>query len=132
MSYFNAKICQNRLAYLEPSPVLADGGHLIGKDPRTIPVDILRRLQGPSTPAKAIRAKCLECCCGDASEVRKCVAADCSLWPMRVGTNPFYGHAGRTEPAKLATSTPADTSGGPEVPQPFTDAGEADPDRNAA
>ncbi len=35
--------------------------------------------------AKAIRLKCLDCCCGQAAEVRKCPAEDCPLWRFRMG-----------------------------------------------
>lgn len=35
--------------------------------------------------AKAIRLKCLDCCCGQAAEVRKCPAVDCPLWRFRMG-----------------------------------------------
>ena len=41
------------------------------------------------SPVKAIRAKCLDCCCGQANEVRLCPAQDCPLWPFRFGKNPF-------------------------------------------
>ncbi len=34
---------------------------------------------------KAIRAKCLDCCCGQAREVRLCVSGKCSLHPYRTG-----------------------------------------------
>jgi len=40
------------------------------------------------TPLKAIRAKCLDCCCGQANEVRLCPSSDCTLWPYRLGHNP--------------------------------------------
>lgn len=40
------------------------------------------------TPLKAIRAKCLDCCCGSAFEVKLCACKDCSLWPFRDGRNP--------------------------------------------
>ena len=40
-------------------------------------------------PTKAIRAKCLDCCCGQASEVKKCPAEHCPLYPFRFGKNPF-------------------------------------------
>ena len=40
------------------------------------------------TPMKAIRAKCLDCCCGSAVEVRKCTIKACSLWPYRFGRRP--------------------------------------------
>ena len=42
----------------------------------------------PTTPIKAIRAKCLDCCCGIQSEVRNCPTPDCPLYPYRMGHNP--------------------------------------------
>ena len=35
--------------------------------------------------AKAIRLKCLDCCCGNGAEVRKCPATNCPLWRYRMG-----------------------------------------------
>ena len=43
------------------------------------------------TPVKAIRAKCLDCCCGHPSEVRICTASKCPLYPYRMGTRPKVG-----------------------------------------
>ena len=40
------------------------------------------------TPRKAIRAKCLDCCCGHPSEVRICTAVKCPLYPYRMGKRP--------------------------------------------
>lgn len=40
------------------------------------------------TPMKAIRAKCLDCCCGSSHEVRLCTAEKCPLYPYRFGKNP--------------------------------------------
>ncbi len=40
------------------------------------------------TPIKAIRAKCLDCCCGSAKEVELCPIPDCTLYPYRFGKNP--------------------------------------------
>lgn len=37
------------------------------------------------TRAKAIRLKCLDCCCGQSAEVRKCPSTNCSLWTYRMG-----------------------------------------------
>lgn len=37
------------------------------------------------TRAKAIRLKCIDCCCGNMAEVRKCPAENCSLWRYRMG-----------------------------------------------
>lgn len=35
--------------------------------------------------AKAIRMKCIDCCCGNMAEVRKCPATNCPLWRFRMG-----------------------------------------------
>lgn len=40
------------------------------------------------TPIKAIRAKCLDCCCGQAQEVRLCIDEKCPLWEYRMGHRP--------------------------------------------
>ena len=74
---------------LEISPYQTDEGELIGKDPSCVPSDILSLNFRAQNPLKAIREKCLDCCCGNAAEVRKCVAVDCPSWPYRTGTNPF-------------------------------------------
>ena len=42
-----------------------------------------------TSPIKAIRAKCIDCCCGDREEVKLCPATDCPLHPFRFGKNPF-------------------------------------------
>ena len=53
------------------------------------------------SPAKAIRAKCLDCSVGDAIEVRMCPILDCPLYPFRFGHNPnrkgIGGFKNRTE-----------------------------------
>lgn len=40
-------------------------------------------------PVKAIRAKCLDCCCGNAAEVKLCPITECALYPFRLGKNPY-------------------------------------------
>lgn len=43
-----------------------------------------------TSPIKAIRAKCIDCCNGQASEVKLCpMEGKCMLWPFRFGKNPF-------------------------------------------
>jgi len=37
------------------------------------------------SPLKAIRAKCLSCCCDSKIEVRLCPSKTCPLWPFRSG-----------------------------------------------
>lgn len=36
----------------------------------------------------AIRAKCLECCCGQFKEVKLCPCTECPLWRWRSGHRP--------------------------------------------
>ena len=38
---------------------------------------------------KAIRKKCLDCCCNQRNEVDLCPAYTCPLWPYRTGISPF-------------------------------------------
>ena len=40
------------------------------------------------TPLKAIRQKCLDCCCYEKKEVRLCAAVNCPLHPYRFGHRP--------------------------------------------
>ena len=40
------------------------------------------------TPLKAIRAKCLDCCCGQSIEVKLCPIDDCPLYAYRFGRGP--------------------------------------------
>ena len=42
-----------------------------------------------TNPVKAIRAKCLDCCCGSRSEVELCTCDSCPLYPFRFGKNPY-------------------------------------------
>jgi hypothetical protein len=37
------------------------------------------------TRGEAIRAKCLECCCNQSAEVRRCPCEKCPLFPYRMG-----------------------------------------------
>lgn len=43
------------------------------------------------TPLRAIRQKCLDCCCGNRAEVRRCELRNCSLFPYRLGHRPKEG-----------------------------------------
>ena len=37
------------------------------------------------TRSKAIRAKCLDCCCDNSAEVKLCPVTDCPLYNYRLG-----------------------------------------------
>ena len=41
------------------------------------------------TPIKAVRLKCIDCCCGSATEVKLCPADNCPLHDFRLGKNPY-------------------------------------------
>ncbi len=56
------------------------------------------------TPMKAIRAKCLDCCCWNPNEVRLCPIRDCALYDYRFGHNPARkgkGNVSGLEKARL-------------------------------
>jgi hypothetical protein len=50
-----------------------------------------------TTPIKAIRKKCLDCCCGSAKEVDLCSDTECPLYPYRLGKNPARAGIGNHE-----------------------------------
>lgn len=54
------------------------------------------------SPVKAIRAFCLDCCGGNANDVRTCVSKICPLKPFRFGKNPYL-HREMTEEQKEAS-----------------------------
>ena len=50
-----------------------------------------------TNPVKAIREKCLRCCCDQPNEVALCHIEACPLWPFRMGKNPY-----RKKPAPMS------------------------------
>ena len=72
-------------------------GTVIGRDPRKMTRAELEAVEHkPMSPLKALRLKCLDCCCGSPRDVRSCVAVDCPSWPFRMGKSPWR------EPRKLS------------------------------
>lgn len=71
------------------SPYEGDEGELIRQRTpgRCLPKFALYHRE--KNPLKALRARCLDYCCGQPSEVRKCTAVTCPSWPFRMGANPF-------------------------------------------
>ncbi len=62
----------------------------MGRDPRRMDNAELHALGHISNSVlEAVKAKCVDCCGGEKSEARKCVATGCTLWPFRMGTNPL-------------------------------------------
>jgi hypothetical protein len=60
-----------------------------GADPRTLPRELLAEVHQPSPILDVIREKCLDCSGYQPSEIAKCTAVACSLWPYRMASNPF-------------------------------------------
>ena len=55
-----------------------------------------------TNPVKAIREKCLDCCCGSVIEVKECACPDCPIYPFRFGKNPFRQKREMSEEQKKA------------------------------
>ena len=53
-----------------------------------------------TNPVKAIRAYCMECSCGQTSEVSACPVTKCPLYPFRFGKNPYRQRREMTEEEK--------------------------------
>jgi len=67
-----------------------ENGEAIGRDPRAMtPAELQALGHAAASLTETVRAKCLDCCCGSAQEVRRCISIDCPLWPFRMGTNPW-------------------------------------------
>ena len=83
----------------------SDGG-TEGTDPRSLDFRLAQAYFGSPKPlSRIIREKCLDCCCGVGSEVRKCTAVDCPLWPYRMGSNPLREKR-KARGASLGRSSP--------------------------
>ncbi len=75
---------------MKPHQELHSDGTTMGRDPRTLTGADLEAMGRPKISRRdAIRAKCLDCCCGSPAEVRRCGDIECALWPMRMGTDPY-------------------------------------------
>ena len=61
----------------------------VGRNPMEMGPEGLKKAGiGFLTPMEAIRARCIDCS-NTASEVAKCTAVNCALWPYRMGTSPY-------------------------------------------
>ncbi len=58
-----------------------------------------------TNPVKAIRAKCLDCCCGSTEEVKQCPCEACALHSFRFGKNPYRTKREYTEKEKAALAS---------------------------
>ena len=65
-------------------------GMMIGRDPRVLLVKDLEAIgHRPMSAQEALRLRCVDCCAGVFSEVRKCTAVACPSWPFRMGKSPW-------------------------------------------
>ena len=81
------------------------------------------------TPMKAIRLKCLDCCCNQVNEVRLCPCRDCSLYAFRMGKNPNrQGIANKGSFAPKSTAQLADLAHLP--PREYRDTTQTTPAEN--
>ena len=55
-----------------------------------------------TSPLRAIRAKCLDCCCHSAREVALCTTEHCALFHFRFGKNPHSKRGAMTDEKKRA------------------------------
>lgn len=55
-----------------------------------------------TNPVKAIREKCLDCCCGSIIEIKECTVETCPIHPFRMGKNPFRQKREMSEEQKQA------------------------------
>lgn len=62
----------------------------------------MRLLTEIPTPLKAMRLKCLDCCCSSSEEVKQCAIPECSLYPYRLGKHPNIKKSPLTEEQKKA------------------------------
>lgn len=46
-------------------------------------VKVFEKAYSGNSKAKALVAKCLDCCCYERTEVRACTTLACPLWPYR-------------------------------------------------
>jgi hypothetical protein len=64
----------------------------VGRDPRKMSEAELKALGHEGMRLlKVIRLKCLDCCSGSESEVRRRGLVSCVNWPYRMSKNPFRG-----------------------------------------
>lgn len=55
-----------------------------------------------TSPLKAIRLFCVDCCGGSSNEVKLCPATKCALYPFRFGKNPFRAKRELTDEQRAA------------------------------
>ena len=59
-------------------------------------------MEQKTNPVKAIREFCIDCCGGSRETVKNCPSVRCSLYPFRLGKNPFKQKRELTEEQRNA------------------------------
>jgi hypothetical protein len=98
---------ERRQRYRDRLIVRRAGGETLGADPRVLPRELLAEVHRPAPILDVIREKCLDCSGYQPSEIARCTAIACSLWPYRMGTNPFSnrkGNVGAFQDSRSAAS----------------------------
>ncbi len=86
-----------------PYREMRDDGEQQGRDPRKLsPAQLTEIGLERQSRGDAIRAKCMDCVGQNVAEVRRCSAVDCSLWPFRMGTDPWREAREMTEEQRAA------------------------------
>lgn len=57
-----------------------------------------------NSPLRAIKEKCIDCMGGSFTFVRGCTSTKCSLYPFRLGKNPFSKRRELTEEERVAAA----------------------------
>lgn len=87
---------------MEPDDI--EGG-LVGRDIRKMSQEELSSAGIERTSrGDAMRAKCIDCCGGSPTEVRRCTSVSCPLWPFRFGTDPFRQKAEMSDEQRAAAA----------------------------
>jgi len=88
-------------------------GSTSGADPRELDRAYLEQVHPPAPLLDVIREKCLECSGYQPAEIARCTAVACSLWPYRMGTNPFSNRRGNAAALQTGRSrSPAPVQAG--------------------
>ena len=88
-------------AKVETALVTMSGNVPAGRDPRSIPAEVLLAEGFEPALAKAVRLKCLDCAT-TAQNVAECHLTHCPLWPFRMGSSPFKAKRQLTEEQRTA------------------------------
>lgn len=90
---------------LPPGAEIGPDGYAHGRDPRRMSQADLKAMgHQPMSALDAIRAHCLDCCCGSPGEVRACMARACPSWPFRMGVSPWKQKRTLTDEQRVAVA----------------------------